>query len=97
MEINNIIMERDGYALIEIGEEVRQFAVVRNLNKEKWEWDYSCGYYHYNTTPWSEPKEVAFCKALDRFCGKVYGDIYASRHEILSRAEQRGILDDLLD
>lgn len=93
MKINSVIMERDGYALIEIGEKVHEFAVVKNLNKGKEEWDYALGYYRYDI---SIPKEVAFCKALDRFCGKVY-DPNISRHDILDRAEQKGILDDLLD
>ena len=43
-----LILEKGNYALIKRGNEIKEYAVVRNLNKEDGTWDYSCGVYDYS-------------------------------------------------
>jgi len=61
-----LIAEKEPYAVILRGCQLQQYAVVRGLDKEKGEWDWTCCYYDFGEHM-ELTREKAFFKALDDF------------------------------
>ena len=61
-----LIAKKKPYEVILRGCQLQQYAVVRGLDKEKGEWDWTCSYYDFGEHM-ELTKEKAFFKALDDF------------------------------
>ena len=64
-----VIMEKNGYALIKRGIDLEEYAVVSRLNRETESWAYTCVYY--NFSPFSNLTQAeALALSTDYFCYK---------------------------
>ena len=74
-----VIMEKGDYALILRGNELKEYAVVRGLDKERGDWERTSDYwsYEYNGSKIAN-QALALAKAVDFFRMRTEGD-YVSR------------------
>lgn len=79
-----VICEQGGYAVIDRGKDIKEIALVRGLNKEKGEWDYTCKYYAYEykgATCKLRDKACCIALAMDKLCAKTVEN-YISRDRL---------------
>lgn len=75
-----VIMEKNGYALIKRGVNLNEYAVVSQLNKETGDWAYTCIYY--NFSPFSNLTQAeALALSTDYFCYKTQNN-YIPRYRL---------------
>ena len=92
-----LIAEKDGYALIQRGKNMQQYAVVNGLDKDKGEWNYTCTYYTVGKYAKLSEAEVLF-KALDDFLSRTDRE-YISHERLLEIATllKDGLVEDGAD
>ena len=92
-----LIAEKDGYALIQRGSSMQQYAVVNGLNKDKGEWNYTCTYYEAGKYSKLSEEEALF-KALDAFLARTDRD-YVPYERVLEIATllKDGLVEDGAD
>ena len=61
-----VILEKGEYALILRGSRMEEYAVVKGLNKETGEWDWTCCYYNFGNYTQIDKAQALFL-ALDYF------------------------------
>lgn len=77
-----LILEKGNYALIDRGLQFKEFAIVKGLNKEQGDWDYTCGMYPYEYKGIaSANKAEALANAIEEFRSKTEEN-YISKHRI---------------
>ena len=75
-----VIMEKNGYALIKRGIDLEEYAVVSRLNRETESWAYTCVYY--NFSPFSNLTQAeALALSTDYFCYKTQNN-YIPRYRL---------------
>lgn len=75
-----VIMEKNGYALIKRGINLNEYAVVSRLNTETGDWAHTCVYY--NFSPFSNLTQAeALALSTDYFCYKTQND-YIPRYRL---------------
>lgn len=85
-----IILQKDNYALIDRGNQLKEIAVVYGLNEDKGEWEHTCNYwsYEYNGSPTGcMSKAVALSYGLELFRAKTEEN-YISRPRLEELATQ---------
>lgn len=92
-----LVAEKDGYALIQRGSKMQEYAVVNGLNQDKGEWNYTCNYYGFGKYSKLSEEEALF-KALDDFRSRTNRD-YISHERLLEIATllKDGLLEDDTD
>ena len=92
-----LIAEENGYALIQRGSRMQQYAVVNGLDQDKGEWNYTFRYYEAGKYLGLSEEEALF-KALDDFRSKTDGD-YISHDRLLEIASllKDGLVEDGAD
>lgn len=89
-----VLFEKGNCALIKRGSDMQQYAVVRNLNKENGEWDWTVGYSMFDKC--SGTTEIkALQKMIELFRAKTEPDyISRSRLEELATYFKDGLIED---
>lgn len=75
-----VIMEKNGYALVKRGIDLEEYAVVSRLNRETKSWAHTCVYY--NFSPFSNLTQAeALALSTDYFCYKTQNN-YIPRYRL---------------
>lgn len=83
-----LIIEKGDYAVIRRGEDLKEFAVVYNLDKEHGCWSHTCGIYPYESMLCHTRSEAeALSGALNEFREKTEEDYYPIKQLELRRED----------
>lgn len=83
-----LIIEKGNYAVIRQGKDLKEFAVVSNLDKEHGCWSYTCGIYPYESMLCRTRSEAeALSGALNEFREKTEENYYPIKQLALRRED----------